>query len=235
MNPRQAALALPPLARDPVETFVAGPGTAAVRRVLADWERWPTGALAVVAPRDSGKSHLAAVWAREAGAVVRGPLALRGAADAVREKLGGAPIVIDGIGEREVDDEGLMAVLDAARDRRGPPVALFARREPTSWICRRADLPSRLSVVPSVAFDPPDEAELSQILHKLFADRGLPADAALTDYLIARIERATPAAVAVVEAIDRLVWEKQAPLTRRLAGAALTGRGDDEPLDAHFD
>src|SRR5437588_12112575 len=68
LQPRQLALALPhaeSLARD---NFLEGPANSAGLALVDSWPEWPNRIMLLVGPEGSGKSHLAAIWAEQAGA-----------------------------------------------------------------------------------------------------------------------------------------------------------------------
>src|SRR6185437_4580499 len=50
------------------ETLVVTDANRDAARLITDWRAWPGGALALIGPRGSGKTHLALAWALEAGA-----------------------------------------------------------------------------------------------------------------------------------------------------------------------
>jgi chromosomal replication initiation ATPase DnaA len=50
------------------DTLVVADANRDAARLLTDWRAWPGGALALIGPKGSGKTHLALAWALEAGA-----------------------------------------------------------------------------------------------------------------------------------------------------------------------
>ena len=68
VQPRQLAFALPheeSLSRD---DFLEGPSNAQALALVENWPDWPNRIMMMVGPEGCGKSHLAAIWAAEAGA-----------------------------------------------------------------------------------------------------------------------------------------------------------------------
>jgi DNA replication protein DnaC len=61
----QMALNLPVRVDFSAETFVEGRANADAVAALARWSDWPRAAMALVGPVGAGKSHLAAIWARD--------------------------------------------------------------------------------------------------------------------------------------------------------------------------
>src|SRR3954453_9369232 len=68
VQPRQLAFALPHAESLTRDNFLEGPANAAGLALIERWPDWPSRIMLLVGPEGSGKSHLAAVWAEEAGA-----------------------------------------------------------------------------------------------------------------------------------------------------------------------
>jgi len=236
MTPRQLALDFPALARDPELTYVEAPSQAAARAALARWRDWPVGALAIVGPTGSGKSHLAALWARAAGATIV-PGAQIEAAPAA------GPIVVEdadqALARGQISDLALMAVLERARAGVAGPVLFTARVAPAgpaasaapgAWAATLPDVVSRLALVSVITIDDPGDEDLRLLLVKHLGDRGAPATPSLIEYLLRRIERSFAAAEDVIAQLDRAALERKQRITRNLAREVLGGADADEPL-----
>src|SRR5258708_30901547 len=65
--PRQLNLALGHRESFDRADFLCGPGNETALALIDRWTDWPARAMALVGPEGSGKSHLAAIWARAAG------------------------------------------------------------------------------------------------------------------------------------------------------------------------
>src|SRR5262245_35344741 len=65
---RQLALDLSHAESFAREDFLAGPSNADALAAISCWPDWPSQVMALVGPAGSGKSHLAAIWAEQAGA-----------------------------------------------------------------------------------------------------------------------------------------------------------------------
>ena len=76
-----------------------------------------------------------------------------------------------------------------------------------------------------VALEAPDDALLSAVLVKLFADRQIKVDESLIAYLATRIERSFAAAYAAVETLDREALRRKRPVTRALAAEVYRDSG----------
>jgi chromosomal replication initiation ATPase DnaA len=75
-GPRQLALALDHAESFAREDFLGGPSNAAALALIETFPDWPTRAVVLVGPEGSGKSHLGAIWACDAGARFLGARAL---------------------------------------------------------------------------------------------------------------------------------------------------------------
>ena len=72
----------------------------------------------------------------------------------------------------------------------------------------------------------PDDALLSAVLMKLFADRQLIPSPDTIPYLARRMERSFGAAEEVVAEIDATALARRRPITRGLAAQVLDNRGE---------
>jgi chromosomal replication initiation ATPase DnaA len=214
-EPTQLALALDhgeSLAR---EDFLAGPSNTAALALVDRWPDWPARTVLLRGPEGAGKSHLAAIWARRAGARMLAPRALDGAE--VPVALATGALVLENLAEGRFDEAALFHLLNLAREERAY-VLITARRAPTTWRVGVPDLASRLRAIPVVALDAPDDALLRAVIVKLFADRQLAVEENLVAYLATRIERSFASARAAVAALDREALRLKRPVTRALAG-----------------
>ena len=68
VHPRQLAFALPHAESLTRDNFLEGPANAEGLALINSWPEWPNRIMLLIGPESSGKSHLAAIWAEEAGA-----------------------------------------------------------------------------------------------------------------------------------------------------------------------
>jgi hypothetical protein len=94
-----------------------------------------------------------------------------------------------------------------------PPPRALAHRAP------RPEEPHAAAA--TAALEPPDDALLSAVLVKLFADRQIAVAPALVAYLVPRIDRSFAAAHAIVDRLDRAALSEGRPVTRSLAARLL--------------
>jgi chromosomal replication initiation ATPase DnaA len=183
--------------------------------LIERWPDWPSRTVLLRGPEGSGKSHLAAIWAREAGARILSPRMLEGAE--VPVALATGALVLDNLAEGAFDEAALFHLLNLAREERAY-VLVTARTAPAGWRIATPDLSSRLRALPVVALDTPDDALLRAVIVKLFADRQLAVDESLVGFLVNRIERSFAGAREAVRALDREALRLKRPVTRALAG-----------------
>ena len=217
-SPRQLALALGHAESFAREDFLGGPSNAAALALIESWPDWPGQTVALVGPEGSGKSHLAAIWAAEAGARF---LAARSLAEAhLPAALATGALVVEDIAAGAFEERALFHLINLAREEQAY-LLLTGRNSPAGWSTGLRDLGSRLKALPAVAMAAPDDVLLRAVLVKLFADRQLDVDESLVGFVVNRIERSFAAARAVVALLDREAMRQQRPLTRTLAAGLL--------------
>jgi chromosomal replication initiation ATPase DnaA len=212
--PRQLLLALEHAESFAREDFLSGPGNAAALSLIERWPDWPARVMALVGPEGSGKSHLASMWAAEAGARSIAARSLEHL-DLPAAFATGALVVEDLEADR-LDERALFHLLNLAREE-AAYVLITARCAPGALDVDIRDLASRLRAVPTVALAPPDDALLRALIVKLGADRQLMFDEAMVSYLVTRIERSFAAARAAVVRLDEEALRQHRPVTKALA------------------
>jgi chromosomal replication initiation ATPase DnaA len=215
-RPRQLALALEHAESFAREDFLSGPSNAVALALVDAWPDWSHRTVMLTGPEGSGKSHLAAIWARTAGARLIAARALEEAS--VPSALATGALVVEDVVAGAFDERALFHLLNLAREH-DAFVLLTARTAPVTFAVR--DLASRLKALPLVAMMPPDDTLLRAVLVKLFADRQLAVDEALIGYVATRIERSFAAARAVVARLDDEALRHKRPLTRAFAAEIL--------------
>lgn len=217
---RQLALDFPTLARDPAETHVEASCQQAARAALGAWREWPGGLLALVGPEGAGKSHLATLWAREAGARTVDPDG--------RDLPSGALLVEDA--DRGFPERRLLALIDAVREGRSGPLLVTARSTPGDWWgAGLPDLASRLALLPVVRIEDPPDEDLAAVFAKHLGDRGAEAPQTLVEYVVRRIERSFASARKAAQILDRAALERKQRISRKLAADVLGEGGFEAP------
>ena len=188
---------------------------------LERWPDWPGRILALHGPAQSGKSHLARLWAARAGAGV-----LDGAA--LREAAIPALAALPGVAVDEADaapERALLHLYNCCRET-GAGLLIVARRPPARWPTALADLASRLRAAPAVAIAPPDDALLAAVLVKHFADRQVRVAPGVIGFAVRRMERSFAAAAALAAAVDRTALGAGRPIGLALLRRVLAETDD---------
>jgi chromosomal replication initiation ATPase DnaA len=225
-------LPLPPNLRR--ADFVVSPANALALAAIEGWADWPGGRMLLVGPEGAGKTHLAMIWAALSGArilpaadLARADLPALAAAKTPAGPAAGAVVVEDAdriAGHRPAEEalfhlHNLLAGTGA--------LLVTADRPPRDWGLTLPDLLSRLQAMAVARLDLPDDALLSAVLVKLFADRQVAVAPALIPWLVARMPRSIGAARALVAALDAAALAEGRPITPRLAAGILDRDGPE--------
>ena len=216
---RQLAFDLPATEARTRADFLIAPSNVLALGMLDATATWPQGRLILVGPEGSGKTHLAHVWATQMDAALMPAEALAGADI---DRLAGGPVVLDDA-ERLAGDAAGEAALFHLLNFMGPgrPLLLTARTPARDWGIALPDLFSRLQAAPIATLAAPDDALLSAVLVKLFADRQVAVAANLIPYLVSRMPRQISAARHLVAELDAKALAEGRPITRQLAGEVM--------------
>ena len=220
VQPRQLAFALPHAESFTRDNFLEGPANAAGLALIDSWPDWPNRLMQLVGPEGSGKSHLAAIWAEQAGARSTSAHALTAAA--VPGALATGALVVDDLKSSDVDERALFHLLNLAREE-GASILITSRMPPSALQIELHDLRSRLRAIPTVLLLPPDDQLFRALIVKFCTDRQLGVDEAVVSYLTTRIERSYAAVRQVVELLDAEALRLGRPVTRALAAELLRG------------
>lgn len=214
---RQLAFDLPGLQAMTRADFQVAPSNALALQAVDGWRNWPGRKLMLVGPEGSGKTHLARVWADEADAVVLDGASL---GDGHLIGLAGQNVVVEDADRIGTGQAALFHLHNIATES-GGSLLLTARTPPRDWGLTLPDLISRMQAVPVALLHSPDDALLSTVLVKLFADRQVSVAPNLISYLITRMPRSIGAARALVATLDARALALGRPITRALAGEVL--------------
>src|ERR1700742_4478314 len=110
VQPRQLAFALPHAESLTRDNFLEGPGNAAGLALVESWPDWPNRVMLLVGPEGSGKSHLASIWAEQAGARVTSAHALTPAA--VPGALATGALAIEDLKPPDVDERAMFHLMN---------------------------------------------------------------------------------------------------------------------------
>jgi chromosomal replication initiation ATPase DnaA len=218
VQPRQLALALPHAESLTRDNFLEGPANEAGLALIDSWPDWPNRIMLLVGPEGSGKSHLASIWAEQAGARATSAHALTAAA--VPGALATGALVVEDLKPGDFDERAMFHLMNLAREDQAF-VLMTARVAPSAFEVELRDLRSRLRAVPAVSLLPPDDLLFRGLIVKFCADRQLSVDEAVVSYLITRIERSYAAVRQAVELLDTEALRLGRPVTRALAAELL--------------
>lgn len=187
-------IALPLDVRSGAHTLRIAVGNAnrAVVEALRDPSQWPFRTAVLVAPPRAGKSMFAE-WFGQTGAVA-----------------------IDDA--HRAEETTLFHAWNRAQEHGQPPLLLTAR---PGWRIALPDLASRLGGSLQLAIGSPDDEHVADLLLAHAEQRRITPGEGAAAYLVPRIERSYAAVEAVVEAIDGLSLERQAPITMSIWRDAL--------------
>ena len=202
------------------EDFFVSPANALALASVDGWRNWPGGKLVLAGPSGAGKTHLARLWAEDSGAAI----------------IDAADLALDDL--PAIAAAGAVAVENADRIAGGrlAEVALFhlhnlllpagrlmvtAATPPRDWGLVLPDLLSRMQAALLVPIDSPDDALLSAVLVKLFADRQIAVPGNLISYMVTRMPRSIAAARDLVAVLDLRALAEGRPVTRALAASVL--------------
>jgi chromosomal replication initiation ATPase DnaA len=188
------------------EDFVRSASNAEAIAALDAWPAWPGGCLALIGPEGCGKTHLALAWAARVGAVTAAP----GDLSALR----GHPVLLEDA-DRVLSDETLFHLINMAGG--GGGLLVTGRALPSAWPAALPDLRSRLNALTVAQIAAPDDTVLEGVLRKFFRERHILPAQDVFAYLLRRIERSVPAALAIVTALDDQADAEQRDITRALA------------------
>lgn len=220
--PKQLTLDLP--VRTSLERgdfFVSDANALAVAR-LEDVSTWTSNKMVLAGPEGAGKTHLGHVWAEATGGALLA-LAEVQAEDVVHVTSALAmeiPETFDAEGEQTLFHLHNHMAASAL------PLLMIARTAPARWPLALPDLKSRMEATDLVQIAPPDDALLSAVLIKLFADRQLRVAPSLINWLTTRMDRSFAEATRLVESLDAAALSEGGAITRKLAQRILDNAPD---------
>lgn len=202
------------------EDFFVSPANAAALAALDDWRNWPGGKMVLCGPKGSGKTHLAKLWAAETGAAVLPATALAEADLPALSALGAVAVEDADAAAGDGACEAAFFHLHNLVTQSGH-LLVTAATPPRDWPLMLPDLASRLQAAALARIEAPDDALLSAVLIKLFADRQLAVPPALIPYMVQRMERSIDAARDLVARLDARSLAEGRAITRVMAAEEL--------------
>jgi chromosomal replication initiation ATPase DnaA len=217
---QQLTFDLPPEPRLSRADFCVSPANALAFAAVDRWQDWPNRKMLLVGPKGAGKSHLAQIWATDVGAVLVRTASLA-AIDIT--SLAACPAVVIEDAETLANDPASEAALFHLHNlmAQSGTLLITALTPPRDWGLTLPDLASRMQATALTRLDPPDDALLSAVLAKLFADRQLAISPNLIPYLVVRMDRSIAAARSIVAALDARALSQHRPISRAMAAEIL--------------
>lgn len=182
------------------ENFFMSSANSLAVQAVENWQSWPQNKLVLAGPEGAGKTHLARIWADQVSAQSLLATQIEQNITAVSRPV--CVEDIERIGGNNAAEEALFHLHNHAQNS-GLPLLLTGRGAVSEWGICLPDLLSRLQASQTVFLLPPDDALLSAVLVKLFADLQLRIEPGLIEYLLPRMERSIAAAQQLVRALDR--------------------------------
>ena len=221
---RQLAFDIPPLSALRRADFFASPANAEALAVIVDWPLWPNGRMLLVGPEGTGKTHLAHIWADQTGAEMVAASDLP-QLDLPRLAATRAVVIEDAhrIGGTRAMETALFHLYNLIRGK--ARLLITATTPPRDWGMILPDLQSRMQATGLTRLNPPDDALLSGVLIKLFADRQIKVPPNLITYLLQHMDRSIAVARDLVAALDARSLAEHRPVTRAMAADLLDRAG----------
>ncbi|MGY8986772.1 MAG: hypothetical protein ACKVIX_09125 [Sphingomonadales bacterium] len=190
-----------------VEDFVIGKSNEKAVKLIKTWPNWPGHCLFLVGLKASGKSHLAGIWKKMAGAVIVDPDTENW--EEVVQK--GQAVLIENA-HLVKNEKGLFHLYNWTKES-GGYFLLTATTPPSKWNLALQDLSSRLKSAPLAIIELPDDKLLASILAKHFSDKQIYVEAKVISYLVPRIERTFDSAKKVSKDLDDLALKAGKKIT----------------------
>lgn len=200
------------------ETHVVSRANEDAVRLIKDWRSWPSGAMALIGPKGSGKTHLALAWALEAGARRIAPGAGPDDAAAIFSAAQGRVLIDDA--DAGADEAMLWRLLDLARAQ-GGALLLTGAGAPVHWPSTIPDLRSRLQNLAIARLGEPDEALMEVVLRRVCREQFILLSDSAARYLARRLPRTFAAARDWAATLDADLAKAAKPVTLAVARKAL--------------
>ncbi len=198
------------------DDFFVSQANAKAFTMLAAPETWPERKLALIGPKGCGKSHLARVFQAQTGATLL--MAPEITPDFQTDAM--TVIIEDMETLPAFAEEAVFHLHNNLQNAKGT-LLLTSDQPPSRWPIALPDLASRMQATTVMQIDDPDDALLSALIMKLFADRQINPQPQLVQYLAMRIERSFAAAADIVARLDSAALAQGRKINKALAAELL--------------
>lgn len=213
------------------DDFLVAPCNSEAVGWLDRWPDWPGPAIVVYGPGGCGKTHLGQVFLGLSGGVRITPEMLAAndpptvLADAPACLIENADLMVGGDGGCG-QEQALFHLYNWVREE-GRHLMLTASTPPARWTFALPDLGSRLRAALAVEIGTPDDALITAVMVKQFADRQLAIDGDVVAFVQARMERSFSFIRQLVETTDKLAMAEHRAITVPLMRRVLEHLNDD--------
>lgn len=191
-------------------------------QLIDHWPNWFFPVAVLIGKEGSGKTHFSSVWAQKADA-------LRIQRNEIHQAINiaslGRPFLIEDIDAGEMSETGLFHLINSVKqaniDACKATLLITAQTLPSAWNLKLNDLKSRLNSVMLVSLQQPDDALLTAVAFKLFADKQVIVHPDTVYYLVSRCERSLFSLKRVIDSVDRLALQRKSKITRAIISEAL--------------
>lgn len=200
MKAAQMVMSFAPAVSYAAADFIEGEANREAYHMVQRWPDWPYSIALLHGPEGSGKTHLAHVFAARSRATCLDPTRV-GKTPADQLLAGNHSWALDGL--ESVRDEAALAQLINHARVRGDYLLLTARTPAARMQLALPDLRSRLLALPAWPLHAPDDALLTAVLAKAFADRQLRIAPHVLQYAVTHLERSYGAAQRFASEMDQ--------------------------------
>lgn len=201
----------------PVETafgrddFFTSEANAAAVAQIEDWRDWPLGKLVLTGPEGSGKSHLARIWAAQAGATLANAADLQ---DADLDRLGETGAAVEDVPNASAATQEALFLVHNLCAARSAPLLLTGRGPAAGWGLTLPDLTSRVAAALEVRVGAPDDNLLQALFIKLFDDRQIAVTPAVLSQLMLHTDRSFAFVEDLVDRLDKAALARKSKVNR---------------------
>ncbi len=189
------------------------------------WPDWPSHTLALYGDEGCGKTHLAHLWGCYGQALkLKGDEFNKLSLDNL---LSAPPFFVIENADLTDSEEKFFHLYNHIIQSNGG-LLLLSQTAPAHWNIDLPDLSSRLSVIPAIKIQSPDDDLLGQVIRKQFNDLQLSVDDNVIAYLLKHIERSFESARLWVNQLNRIALMKQRNITISLVREILQTPSQDD-------